>query len=171
MANAPIAFTAHFAVYKATMDSGAGRRTCDNWVGYLADSKKRKVAWEDGTTTEYGGKTIPIGQGNNAFIFPGLGFGSILADAKEITDGMVLEASYALADYVSEKHGDSLSLYPPVDELRAVSLEVAARVILQAQKDGVSQRPSLTLEGARQVAKQKAWKAEYLPIVRAARRE
>lgn len=139
------------------------------------------IAWTDGKamvatgspfpSVEYGGKTIPIGQGNNAFIFPGLGFGSILADAKEITDGMVLEASYALADYVAEKHGDSLSLYPPVDELRAVSLEVAARVILQAQKDGVSQRPSLTLEGARQVAKQKAWKAEYLPIVRAARRE
>ena len=58
MANAPIAFTAHFAVYKATMDSGAGRRTCDNWVGYLADSKKRKVAWEDGTTTVYGRNTI-----------------------------------------------------------------------------------------------------------------
>ncbi len=139
------------------------------------------IAWTDGKamvatgspfpSVEYGGKTIPIGQGNNAFIFPGLGFGSILADAKEITDGMVLEASYALADYVAEKHGDSLSLYPPVDELRAVSLEVAARVILQAQKDGVSQRPSLTLEGARQVAKEKAWKAEYLPIVKAARRE
>ncbi len=120
---------------------------------------------------EYGGQTIPIGQGNNAFIFPGLGFGCILADAKEITDTMVLEASYALAEYVEKHHGESLSLYPPVDELRTVSLEVAARVILQAQKDGVSQRPSLTLDGARQLAKQKAWKAEYLPIVRAERRQ
>ena len=58
MANVPIAFTAHFAVYKATMDSGAGRTTCDHWVGYLADRENRKVAWEDGTTTEYGGNTI-----------------------------------------------------------------------------------------------------------------
>jgi malate dehydrogenase (oxaloacetate-decarboxylating) len=138
------------------------------------------IRWTDGKAmvatgspfpnAEHGGKSIPIGQGNNAFIFPGLGFGSILADASEITDGMVLEAAYALADYVAEHHGDSAALYPPVDELRAVSLEVAARVILQAQKDGVNQRPSLTLDGARQMAKQKAWKAEYLPIVKAERR-
>lgn len=119
---------------------------------------------------ELGGKLIPIGQGNNAFIFPGLGFGAILADATEITDGMVLEAAYALAEYVAEKHGQSLALYPPVDELRAVSLEVAARVIVQAQKDGVSQRPTLTLEGARELAAQKAWKAEYLPVVKGEKR-
>jgi malate dehydrogenase (oxaloacetate-decarboxylating) len=138
------------------------------------------IRWTDGKAmvatgspfpnAEHGGKSIPIGQGNNAFIFPGLGFGSILADAKEITDGMVLEAAYALADYVAEHHAGSEALYPPVDELRAVSLEVAARVILQAQKEGVNQRPALTLDGARQMAKQKAWKAEYLPIVKAERR-
>jgi malate dehydrogenase (oxaloacetate-decarboxylating) len=138
------------------------------------------IRWTDGKAmvatgspfpnAEHGGKSIPIGQGNNAFIFPGLGFGSILADASEITDGMVLESAYALADYVAEHHGESAALYPPVDELRAVSLEVAARVILQAQKDGVNQRPALTLDGARQLAKQKAWKAEYLPIVKAERR-
>lgn len=40
------------------MDSGAGRTTCDHWVGYLADRENGNVAWEDGTTTEYGGKTI-----------------------------------------------------------------------------------------------------------------
>ena len=119
---------------------------------------------------DHGGKSIPIGQGNNAFIFPGLGFGAILADAKEITDGMVLEAAYALADYVAQHHGQSDSLYPPVDELRAVSLEVAARVILQAQKDGVSQRPSVTLSGARELVKEKAWKAEYLPVVKGEKR-
>lgn len=138
------------------------------------------IRWTDGKAmvatgspfpdAEHGGKSIAIGQGNNAFIFPGLGFGAILTDAKEITDGMVLEAAYALADYVAEHHAGSDALYPPVDELRAVSLEVAARVILQAQKEGVNQRPSLTLEGARQIVKQKAWKAEYLPIVKAERR-
>ncbi len=116
---------------------------------------------------EYDGRTIPIGQGNNAFVFPGLGFGAILADAWEITDGMVLEASYALAEYVEQHHGDSDSVYPPVSELRAVSLEVAARVILAAQRDGVARRPPLTLAGARQLVKQRAWKAEYLPVVKA----
>ena len=41
----------------------------------------------------HGAKTIQIGQGNNAFIFPGLGFGAILADVTEITDAMVMAAA------------------------------------------------------------------------------
>lgn len=138
------------------------------------------IRWTDGKAmvatgspfpnVEHNGKSIPVGQGNNAFIFPGLGFGAILADAKEITDGMVLEAAYALADYVSQHHAQSDALYPPVDELRAVSLEVAARVVLQAQKDGVAQAPALTLSGARKLVAEKAWKAEYLPVVKAEKR-
>jgi len=138
------------------------------------------VRWTDGKAmvatgspfpnVDHNGKSIPVGQGNNAFIFPGLGFGAILADAKEITDGMVLEAAYALADYVAQHHAQSDALYPPVDELRAVSLEVAARVLLQAQKDGVAQSPALTLTGARKLVAEKAWKAEYLPVVKAEKR-
>ena len=69
----------------------------------------------------YGDRTFEIGQGNNAFIFPGLGFGAILAGASEITDAMVLAASTALADYVRERHLDRGLVYPPVDEMCEVS--------------------------------------------------
>src|SRR4029078_1297580 len=61
----------------------------------------------------YAGRDIPIGQGNNAFVFPGLGFGAILADAREITDTMVLAAAYALAKYTQKQHDGEGLLYAP----------------------------------------------------------
>ena len=50
-----IAFTAPFAVYKATVQKG--RKTACLWAGYLADRATRKVVWDDGTMTEYGATT------------------------------------------------------------------------------------------------------------------
>ena len=54
-----------------------------------------------------------IGQGNNAFIFPGLGFGSILANATEVTNNMVMAAAMALADFTGHKHLSAGLIYPP----------------------------------------------------------
>jgi malate dehydrogenase (oxaloacetate-decarboxylating) len=113
------------------------------------------------------GRDIPIGQGNNAFIFPGLGFGAILADASKITDAMVSESAYALADYTIEKHGKSGLLYPPVSELRDVSIAVAARVIQRAFADGVARSNKVTPDTALEYVKTKAWTARYLPFERA----
>jgi hypothetical protein len=50
-----IAFTAPFAVYKATVQKG--RKTACLWAGYLADRATRKVVWDDGTFTKYGPTT------------------------------------------------------------------------------------------------------------------
>lgn len=82
------------------------------------------------------GKTHAIGQGNNAFIFPGLGFGCILARVREITDDMVTEAAYALAEYTAQRHPERI--YPPVAEMAQASVHVAVAVIKQAIKDGVA---------------------------------
>jgi malate dehydrogenase (oxaloacetate-decarboxylating) len=134
------------------------------------------LAWTDGRAlvatgspfapVRVGDRDVPIGQGNNAFIFPGLGFGAILADASEITDGMVLAASYALADYTRKHHADQGLLYPPVDELRAVSIEVAARVIQQAFADGVARTKKVKPDAAVEYVRSKAWTAQYLPFRR-----
>jgi malate dehydrogenase (oxaloacetate-decarboxylating) len=113
-----------------------------------------------------GDRHVPIGQGNNAFIFPGLGFGAILANVTEITDGMVLEAAYALAEYTLEHHAGKGLLYPPVDELRAVSVYVAARVIRRAFADGVARTDKVTPENAEAYVRSKAWQARYLPFQR-----
>jgi malate dehydrogenase (oxaloacetate-decarboxylating) len=110
------------------------------------------------------GRDVPIGQGNNAFIFPGLGFGAILAEASKVTDGMVLASAYALADYVKERHLASGAIYPPVDEMREVSVRVAARVIEQAFDDGVARTTKTTRDGAAEHVRAKAWSPRYLPL-------
>ena len=114
---------------------------------------------------ELGTETYQIGQGNNAFIFPGLGFGCILARVREITDEMVLEAAYALAAYTERQHPDRI--YPPVAELAEASVEVAAAVIKQALKDGVAAEfgvRDLSDEALLERVRGKFWTPKYLPF-------
>ncbi len=108
---------------------------------------------------EIDGRTIAIGQGNNAFVFPGLGLGAILSEATSITDGMVLEASYALAEYTAEMHPDSV--YPPVAELQVVSKRVASRVVQRAIQDGVARVASLTKEASDALVAARFWHPRY----------
>ena len=110
------------------------------------------------------GRDVAIGQGNNAFIFPGLGFGAILAEASEITDGMVAAASYALADYVKQKHLAHGLVYPPVEEMREVSERVATRVIEQAFDEGVARTTRMTPASVAAQVRAKAWLPRYLPF-------
>jgi malate dehydrogenase (oxaloacetate-decarboxylating) len=112
-----------------------------------------------------GDRDVPIGQGNNAFIFPGLGFGAILAEASEITDTMVMTSAYALADYVAEKHLASGLIYPPVDEMSQVSVKVAARVLQQAIDDGVARTKKTTRDGAEAYVRAKFWEPKYLDFI------
>jgi malate dehydrogenase (oxaloacetate-decarboxylating) len=112
-----------------------------------------------------GDRDVPIGQGNNAFIFPGLGFGAILAEASEITDTMVMTSAYALADYVAEKHLASGLIYPPVDEMSQVSVKVAARVLQQAIDDGVARTKKTTRDAAEAYVRAKFWEPKYLDFI------
>lgn len=109
------------------------------------------------------GSTYPIGQGNNAFIFPGLGFGSVLSRAQRVTDNMILAAAYALAEYTTDKHPERL--YPPVAELQSVSIEVAARVMAAAVEDGVAGEfgiYELDEHALVQFVRDRFWHPEYL---------
>jgi malate dehydrogenase (oxaloacetate-decarboxylating) len=110
------------------------------------------------------GKAVAIGQGNNAFIFPGLGFGAILSGATEVTGAMVLDAAYALAEFTQASY--PASVYPPVSELQRVSMLVAERVYLRAVKDGVATAPARTPDEVRAHIASRFYRPEYLPTVR-----
>ncbi len=113
------------------------------------------------------GRTIPIGQGNNAFVFPGLGLGAVLARAREVTDGMVLEAAYALYDYTTRHFPDLL--YPPVARMREVSPYVAARVMAKALEEGVAEEEriqGLSFKGLQEFVRSRFWEPSTSPTAR-----
>ena len=111
------------------------------------------------------GELVEIGQGNNAFIFPGLGFGAILSNATEVTDAMVMAASRALADYTAKLHLQHGLVYPPVSELREVSIAVTCAVIAQAYADGVATSTRIDRSAIEPYVRAHFWRPRYLPFV------
>ena len=86
----------------------------------------------------YGERTFTIGQGNNVFIFPGLGLGALLANSTEVTDDMVSASSQAVAAAMTEAELAAGMLYPDIARLREVTQQVAAAVAGKAVADGVA---------------------------------
>jgi malic enzyme len=86
---------------------------------------------------ELSGRTFIIGQANNAYVFPGIGLGCILAGAHEVTDGMFLAAAQTLAECTSGDRLQQGALYPDQSELRTISQRIACAVIRCARDEGV----------------------------------
>lgn len=82
------------------------------------------------------GELRPVGQGNNAFIFPGLGLGAIVAEAREVTVGMLHAAAAALAQEVTPDRLASGVLYPPINDLPQLARAIARAVVREARDSG-----------------------------------
>jgi len=87
----------------------------------------------------FNGRTFRPGQGNNAYVFPGIGLGAISCRAHCLSNEMFLEAARSLADTVDEEHLAAGSLYPPLAEIRRVSLAIAVAVAEKAWEQGLAQ--------------------------------
>jgi len=112
----------------------------------------------------YQGRTIRIGQCNNAYIFPGVGLGVIAAQARRVTDAMFIAAARTLSELAPVRRDPSLALVPPLHEVRDVAKRVAVAVAVQAQRDGVADALSAD-ELARRI-EATMWRPEYLPYRR-----
>jgi malate dehydrogenase (oxaloacetate-decarboxylating) len=88
----------------------------------------------------YEGHTYPVSQGNNVFIFPGVGLGVLAAEAKTIPDELFVAAGYALAGTVSKERLALNCIYPDVSEIRGVSRTVALAVAREAVRCRVAPR-------------------------------
>jgi malic enzyme len=108
------------------------------------------------------GREIRVGQCNNAFIFPGLGLGALVAEAHEVTDRMFRSAAECLAGQVTGEELAAGALYPRVRDLRRVSGRIAMAVVREARESGVG-RPLADEAIARAVADAQ-WHPEYRSI-------
>jgi malate dehydrogenase (oxaloacetate-decarboxylating) len=84
------------------------------------------------------GRKVRIGQGNNAFVFPGVGLGVLISEAREVTDGMFAAAADALAREVAEEDLRAGSLFPSISNLRRITGLVAEAVIRRSAEEGVA---------------------------------
>ena len=85
-------------------------------------------------------KTLVPGQGNNAFVFPGIGLGVLAAGARRVSDRMILAGARRLAELVSDEQLNVSCVYPPLEELLDISAEIAYAVALQAKEDDVASK-------------------------------
>ena len=74
------------------------------------------------------GKTFVPRQGNNSYIFPGIGLGAIASGTREISDEVFMAAAHRLAHLVSESDLEQGSLYPALSRTREVSAHIGAAV-------------------------------------------
>jgi malate dehydrogenase (oxaloacetate-decarboxylating)(NADP+) len=80
----------------------------------------------------YAGKTLRPAQGNNAYVFPGIGLGAVACRARTLPDELFLAAARALAGLVRESDLEQGSLYPPLAAIRKISLTIAVSVATKA---------------------------------------
>nr|CCC53078.1 putative malic enzyme [Trypanosoma vivax Y486] len=84
--------------------------------------------------TTLNGRTYKPSQGNNLYVFPGIGLGCALAQPSYIPDDLLVAASQSLNDLVSKEDLQMGNLYPPLEEIHNVSANIATDVILEAQR-------------------------------------
>jgi len=131
------------------------------------------IRWTDGRAlvatgspfapVSYGGRTIPIAQCNNVYIFPAIGLGVVASGARRVTDAMMLAAARALAGNSPALKDPSASLLPPLTDIRRVAAQIAIAVGIEAQKDGLA--PKLPENELRQRVMEAQWTPAYPSFV------
>jgi len=128
------------------------------------------IAWTDGraliaTGSPFGpvthkGVTYVVGQLNNAMLYPGLCLGAIVSRARTISEGMFASAANAVSSLVTVRQPGA-SLLPHIDDLRSVSVTVAATVAETAVAEGLAR---VKLHDIVQEVQDAMWQPEYLRI-------
>jgi malate dehydrogenase (oxaloacetate-decarboxylating)(NADP+) len=163
--SALVGLTATFGVFtesivrglKASVDAGGlGRRPIlfplSNPLSKAECTFEQAVSWTDGTVIFASGSpfsqfsvkagdhaiTYYPNQGNNVYVFPGIGLGAILAKARRVTDEMIYTSAAALAGSLNAEEVQKGLIYPRIERVRDASLIVAREVMKAARRDGVS---------------------------------
>ncbi|GKV06251.1 hypothetical protein SLEP1_g18151 [Rubroshorea leprosula] len=78
-------------------------------------------------------------QGNNMYLFPGIGLGTLLSGSRIISDGMLQAAAECLASYMTEEEVLKGIVYPPISKIRDITKEVAAAIVKEAIEEDLAE--------------------------------
>jgi len=130
------------------------------------------VRWSDGRAiiatgspfapVSYRGRTYRIGQGNNVFVFPGVGLGLWVGRVRRVTDSMFLDAARALAAQVSDADLAAGAVYPDVTRIRDCAHAVACAVIRRAVVEEHTE-PAL-MHGLEETVRSAMWFPRYRSV-------
>ena len=126
-----------FALSNPTSRAECTARQAYEW----SDGKAVFTSGSPFAPVAYKGQEFRPGQGNNAYIFPGIGLGALVSGSSVVTDAMFLITARTLANLVGEddiRHG---SLYPRLNQIRKLSKTVAVSVAQEAYRAGLATLP------------------------------
>jgi malate dehydrogenase (oxaloacetate-decarboxylating)(NADP+) len=89
----------------------------------------------------YAGRLLRPAQGNNAYVFPGIGLGAIACRARALPDELFLVAAKTLANLVRPRDLDAGALYPPLQQIRKISLGIAVAIATKAYAMNLTRQP------------------------------
>ena len=111
-------------------------------------------------TFNHNGKEVEVGQGNNFFIFPGVGLGAILSGGKYINDEVFTESAIMLSEITPDSNIKKGTIYPDIENIKDISASIAHTTIKCVSEDQGTKEWSL------KDVKSKMWKPEYHPIIK-----
>jgi len=131
----PVVFALSNPTSKAECTAEQAYRATQGRAIFAAGSPFAPVTWE--------GKTYVTGQGNNSYIFPGVGLAVLACGLQRVTDEMYFAAAQALAGQVTAEDLTSSCIFPPAARMREVAAEVAVAVaeVGYAQHLALAPRP------------------------------
>ena len=112
---------------------------------------------------EVHGRKVPVGQGNNMFIFPGVGLATVLSKARTVTMRMFLASADALRANLPAARLDAGTLYPDIRDARKVAAAVAHAVVEAAVAEGVAAKGTPTGDALARAIADAMWAPEYVP--------